>query len=79
MIMRRPTRKVKVAVSMPGYRIEGLISVPEGQRASDFLNAQRYQFVSLTEVKVYDWQGEFLEDKEYLAVNKERISWIAEV
>jgi hypothetical protein len=77
-MLRKPTRRVKVAMSMPGYRVEGLISVPEGQRPSDFLNTQRYKFIALTEAKVYDWQGEFLEDKEFLAINKERISWIAE-
>ena len=64
---------------MPGYRVEGLISVPDGQRPSDFLNSQRYKFIALTETKVYDWQGEFLEDKEFLAINKERVSWIAEI
>ena len=79
MLMRRPIRRVKVAISMPGYRIEGLISVPEGHRPSDFLNTQRYRFIAITDTKVYDWQGEFLEDKEFLAINKDRISWIAEV
>ena len=64
---------------MPGYRVEGFIFVPEGQRASDFLNAQEQKFVALTDVKIYDWQGEFLEDKNFMAVNKERISWIAQV
>ncbi|MBN2120359.1 MAG: hypothetical protein JW734_04835 [Candidatus Omnitrophica bacterium] len=77
--LRKPIKRVKVAISMPGYRIEGFISVPEGQRPSDFLNARRFRFVAITDSKVYDWQGEFLEDKDFLAVNKERISWIAEM
>lgn len=77
--MKKPTQKVKVGISMPGYRIEGYISVLEGQRPSDFLNVEEQQFVALTEVKIYDWKGEFLEDREFVAVNKERVSWLSEI
>lgn len=76
--MKKPVIKTKIAISMQGLRIEGYISVPEGLRPSDFLNDEE-QFVSVTEVKIYDWKGDFLEDKEYMAVNKDRISWIAQV
>lgn len=76
--MKKPVIKTKIAVSMQGLRIEGYISVPEGLRPSDFLNAEQ-QFVSVIDVKIYDWKGEFLEDKEYMAINKDRISWIAQV
>lgn len=74
----KPTVKSKIVISMPGYRIEGHISLPEGLRCSDFLNSERNEFISLTEVKIYDWQGQFLEDKDFIAVNKEKISWIGE-
>ncbi len=74
----KPTVKSKIVISMPGYRIEGYISLPEGLRCSDFLNSERNEFISLTEVKIYDWQGQFLEDKDFIAVNKEKISWIGE-
>ncbi|HEC70088.1 MAG TPA: hypothetical protein ENI31_07390 [Candidatus Omnitrophica bacterium] len=75
----RPIRKQRVVLSMPGYRIEGYISLPEGVRCSDFLNSERNSFVSLTEVKIYDWQGNFLEDKDFIAANKKRISWVSEL
>jgi len=52
--------------------------LPEGVRCSDFLNSEKNSFVSLTEAKIYDWQGNFLEDKDFIAVNKERISWVSE-
>jgi len=77
--MKRPVKRVKTALSMPGFRIEGHISVPEGVRVSDFLNEQAHPFISVIEARIYDWKGEFIEDKEFMAVNKERISWMAEI
>ena len=77
--MKRPTVKTKISICMPGLRLEGMISVPEGLRVSDFLNDEKSLFVSVTDIKIYDWKGEFLEDKEFMAINKERITWIAEV
>jgi uncharacterized protein involved in tolerance to divalent cations len=77
--MKRPVKRVKAVMSMPGFRIEGYISVPEGVRASDFLNEQEHAFVSVVEARIYDWKGDFIEDKEFMAVNKERISWMAEI
>jgi len=77
--MKRPVKRVKTVMSMQGFRIEGYISVPEGVRASDFLNEQTQSFISVIDAKVYDWKGDFIEDKEFMAVNKERISWMAEI
>jgi len=76
--MKRPIRKTKVVISMAGYRLEGVVSVPEGIRPSDFLNSHDQMFIAVTDCKIYDWKGEFLEDKDFIAINKERISWIAE-
>ena len=77
--MKRPVTKQRVTLSMPGVRVEGYFSVPEGLRASDHLNDVGNQFVILTDAKLYDWKGDYLEDKEFLAVNKNRITWIAEI
>jgi len=77
--MKRPVRKQKITLSMPGLRVEGHYSVPEGLRASDHLNDVDHQFVLLTDAKLYDWKGDYLEDKEFLAVNKNRITWISEI
>ena len=77
--MKKPIDKVRVIISMPSYRLEAFMSVVQGLRPLDFLNTESQQFVALTEVKVYDWKGEFIEDKEFMAVNKEKISWITEV
>ena len=77
--MKKPTQPVKVVLSMPGFRVEGLISVPEGQRPSDYLNDQDKLFIAITDAKIYDWKGEFLEEKDFIAINKERISMISEI
>ncbi len=77
-MVKKPIRKVKVIVSMPGYRIEGMIHVWEGERITDFLNSQKKTFIALTDAKVYDWQGEFIEDKKFMSVNRNRIAWMAE-
>jgi len=77
--MKKAVEKIKVAMSMPGYRVEGFIFVLEGQRASDFLNDQDKLFIAVTEAKIYDWKGDFLEDKDFIAVNKDRISLISEI
>ena len=77
--MKKPIKKTKVVISMPGYRLEGILSVTEGVRPSDFINSHEQLFISLTDCKVYDWQGKFLEDKDFIVVNKERISWVAEM
>jgi len=74
----KPIRKQKIVLSMPGYRIEGCISLPEGVRCSDFFNSEKNSFVALTEAKIYDWQGNFLEDKDFIAINKEKVSWVSE-
>lgn len=78
-MVKRPTIRKRVSVCMPGIRLEGTFAVPEGLRVSDFLNDSNCIFVSVVDVKIYDWKGDFLEDKEFMAVNKERITWIAEV
>ena len=63
---------------MPGYRVEGYIFVNKGQRATDYLNTRDKSFIAVTDAKIYDWKGDLLEQKEFIAVNKDRISLIAE-
>jgi hypothetical protein len=77
--MKRPVRKQRVIISTSGLRIEGSFSVPEGLRASDHLNDVTQQFIMLTGTKLYDWKGDYLEDKEFLALNKNLITWMSEL
>ena len=71
-------QKFKVVISTPGFKIKASLVVPEGLRLSDYLNDRSKIFVSLVEVKIFDWKGEFLEDTDFLGLNKERIIWIRE-
>jgi len=67
--------KIRIVISIPGFKIEGEAHIMNGIRFSDFLNETKVNFVPLTNVEVYDWKGEFLYKTKFLAINKEKIAW----
>lgn len=67
--------KVRILISIPGYRIEGDAHIMNGIRFSDFLNESKVDFVPMTNVDIFDWKGEFLYKAKFLAINKEKIAW----
>ncbi len=68
----------KVVISTPGYKIEGILVISAGVRLSDYLNNRERPFIPVIKTKMYDWKGEFLEESDFLSINKERIIWIKE-
>lgn len=67
--------KIRIVISIPGFKIEGEAHILNGIRFSDFLNETKVNFVPLTNVEIYDWKGEFLYKAKFLALNKEKIAW----
>ena len=67
--------KVKIMVSIPGFRIEGEAHIMNGIRFSDFLNEAKVDFVPLTNVDIFDWKGDFLYRSKFIAIHKDKIIW----
>jgi len=66
-------KRVRVVFFTEKTKIEGIITVEEGFRVSDYLNKEKFDFVPLTDVRVTNLEGKVILEKDFVCVNKKNI------
>ena len=66
-------KRMRVILFTENTKIEGIISVREGFRISDYLNKEKGPFIPLNDVCVRDFSGRVQLDTNFLCVNKHKI------
>jgi hypothetical protein len=65
--------KEKVVLYLERFKIVGYFHLKEGFRITDYLNQVQEKYIPLTEVVIYNNEGEFLRKENFICVNKEKI------
>lgn len=68
--------KVPVVIITSKFRLEGNIHVVIGGRLLDEVNKER-DFIPLTDVTVYDEEGNPIDNVEFIALNKDFITFLS--
>ncbi len=73
-------KKIAVVCRLDGETVRGTVFVGENNRLSDILNVspQAQEFLSLTEVSIYDDRMRLVAREPFMALNKRRIVYVVE-
>jgi len=65
----------EVSIQTTSHLIKGMLHVRPDSRIKDQLDSEK-SFVALTNVSIYDTDGNILYQSDFLAVQKEQIVWV---
>lgn len=67
-------KKNSVIIFTDRFEVQGILSIKEGFRLTDYLNTPQIQFIPLVKVKVKDFAtGEEVLKTDYICLNKDSI------
>jgi hypothetical protein len=58
------------------HRMHGYVHVRQGERLSDEINSAEH-FIAVTQVEIYNPEGEVIQSCAFMVINREHIVWIA--
>ena len=71
-----PKKPIPVIIQTQNQSIHGIMYTPQDSRIKDALNDYQEQFFAVTDVVVYDSNGEELHRVDFLAINRDHITWL---
>ena len=72
-MLKAPREKLRATILIPGFSIEGNLSLPPNSRLSDFVNTSK-QFIAVTDAKVTDIKdNSVVKDTSFVELNRDFI------